>query len=260
MSPDPPREDTGDDDNSNRIRRFSGEFMEGLMDDEFFIVPDAPYELDMEQESDYTDSDEDSPARMEAQNAGSQSGEVTTAQASEQEFSFQGQGRGRYRLLIPFPVDNSTTTSSDTAQSNNLEGEGEGANNTTQSGMEEGGANLASPGVEGQISDGASMSSSHAGQENDSTPQIKSPVTDDDVKTREIDLSEEKVETIKQVMKKIILPVQAVPTWAWEVDEDAWTRKLHDAIGSGSSNKSSRSHDARDSKQQDKTESEGAKE
>lgn len=93
MSPDPPREDTGDDENV--IRSFTGEFMEGMMnDDEFFIVPDAPYELDMEEESEYSDSEEEitAHARRTEVNLG---GDLTEEQV---------QGRGRYRLLIPFPV------------------------------------------------------------------------------------------------------------------------------------------------------------
>ncbi|CAL8111666.1 unnamed protein product [Orchesella dallaii] len=265
MSPDPPREDreeTGDDGSSDRIRRFSGEFIEGLMDDEFFIVPDAPYELDMEQESDFTDSDEDSPAQQGARNAGSPNGEVQAVQVSEQEVSFQTQGRGRYRLLIPFPVDssNAANIAEGAAPSSIVEAGAGGRNNAIQDGTGADGANISSP-VEAEVKNpisGGTSSSSRSGQENASTSQIKSPVTIDDAKQREIDLSEEKVETIKQVMKNIVLPIQAVPSWAFEVDEDAWTQKLQDAIES-SDNKSSRKHGGRDSKQHRMMESETTK-
>ncbi|ODN06627.1 hypothetical protein Ocin01_00024 [Orchesella cincta] len=244
MSPDPPREDSGDDDSSNRIRRFSGEFMEGMMDDEFFLVPDAPYELDMEQESDYTDSDEDSPSH---QNVRSQNG-APTLLVAEQEFSFPGQvqGRGRYRLLIPFPVDSSSTNNSDNAQISNTV---EGGDSNNANGTE--GANLlTSPSsAEDQIShEPTASSSSHSGQESDATSQIKATeaAESSDEKKREIDMSEEKVETIKEVMKNITLPPQAIPKWASEVDEDAWRRKLHDTID----NKPSRNQGGRDLKQQ----------
>lgn len=112
MSPDPPREDSGED--TNRIRRFSGEFMEGVLnDDEFFIVPDAPYELDMEQESDYSDSDEEGGASNAPGRA-----TVTVVEGGEEIVISEGQARGRYRLLIPFtsvapeeaPVVSASTT------------------------------------------------------------------------------------------------------------------------------------------------------
>lgn len=113
MSPDPPREESGDDDDDH-IRSFNGELFEGVMDDqEFFIVPDAPYELDMEDESEYSDSEDDGhPASSNSAVPNSNSVQVT----HEQEFLFEGQrqGRGRYRLLIPFPAANAATTATPT--------------------------------------------------------------------------------------------------------------------------------------------------
>jgi len=47
---------------------------------------------------------------------------------------------------------------------------------------------------------------------------------------REIEMTEEKVETIMQVMKNITLPPTAIPNWAAEVDEDVWKKKLYDTI------------------------------
>ncbi len=114
MSPDPPREDSGEDE--NRLRRFSGEFMEGMMnDDEFFIIaPDAPYEMDMDDESEYSDSDDDGAngGREASTSQGSSRGEtrsipqqrVELVGGPEGDVLLEGQSRGRYRLLIPFPA------------------------------------------------------------------------------------------------------------------------------------------------------------
>lgn len=101
MSPDPPREDTGDDDN---IRRLEGEFIEGFPDDqEFFIIPDAPYELDMEEESEYSDSEEEEGVSQEAAQQNHAQSEGGESNLGSNQIIMEGQGRGRYRLLIPFP-------------------------------------------------------------------------------------------------------------------------------------------------------------
>lgn len=134
MSPDPPREDSGEDE--NRLRRFSGEFMEGMMnDDEFFIIaPDAPYEMDVEEESEYSDSSDDDGANGGREASTSQMSSssheassiprrrVELLQGSDGDVLLEGQSRGRYRLLIPFPAstiieDNPESGTSSNAQS-----------------------------------------------------------------------------------------------------------------------------------------------
>lgn len=150
MSPDPPREDSGEDE--NRLRRFSGEFMEGMInDDEFFIIaPDAPYEMDMEEESEYSDSDDDGanggreastsqvPSAHEGNSIPQQ--RVELVEGSEGEVLLEGQSRGRYRLLIPFPtstiVDDNPESDASNAQSitsdNQAHSSGSSNNNAPQ--------------------------------------------------------------------------------------------------------------------------------
>ena len=47
---------------------------------------------------------------------------------------------------------------------------------------------------------------------------------------REIDLSEDKVETIKNVMKGFKLPEASIPVWAKGLTDDSWNSKLSDTI------------------------------
>lgn len=44
-------------------------------------------------------------------------------------------------------------------------------------------------------------------------------------------MTDEKVEKIKEVMKNITLPSNAIPKWAAEIDEDSWKKKLNESIG-----------------------------
>jgi len=53
-----------------------------------------------------------------------------------------------------------------------------------------------------------------------------------DTAKREIELTLDKVETIKTVMKGFVLPQESIPLWADEVDEDVWKKRLLDTFQS----------------------------
>jgi len=239
MSPDPPREDSGDDDN-NRLGLFNGDVIEGMMDDqEFFLVPDAPYELDMEDESDYTDTDDEGGSgatqhtvtvRETAQNP--VEGMLVTG--SQEPNVVEGQGRGRYRLLIPFPTATPDTDVSSNGTEVDIEGGRTGAEDqtgqsATLDASETHGSNHSSNSNQASSAeDTSSLSTDLTNQPSTSGTKCHEP-------KREIELTDEKVETIMQVMKNITLPPAAIPNWATELDEDLWKKKLHDSISTKTS-------------------------
>jgi len=68
---------------------------------------------------------------------------------------------------------------------------------------------------------------------------LQRPMNPTPCRGREISLTEDKVDVIKSAMKKISLPVDAVPPWAKEVDETVWKSKLIDKISERTSDTTS---------------------
>jgi len=185
----------------------------------------------MEEESDYTDTDEEVEAGT-SQNMppvrNPAAGDGAIAVDSEEPVVVEGQGRGRYRLLIPFPVAASNADESSVSDPAETE---VNASHDVESVTESQGAASVTALIQG-INQTTSLenqpSSSSSTDVTDQQPAGSMPKGVEP--KREIEMTEEKVETIMQVMKNITLPPTAIPNWAAEVDEDVWKKKLYDTI------------------------------
>ncbi|CAG7833927.1 unnamed protein product [Allacma fusca] len=190
MSPDPPRNDTHDDELIDNTGVY---FMPIPDDDDFMADGNEVHQLDYDthDDSDFSDDGDERQQQGSHNPENNNSNEPVTRMMAH------------YQLLIPFPQSEIIEPSSSDETSEPAETEPAGVEPIEEAGIE----------AEG-------------------TTNNKKL---EEIDNREIHLSDDNMEIIKNAMKGFSLPASNIPTWADQIDETSWKEKLVSSFGRKSS-------------------------